>query len=127
MYTAAQFKNTRREIRTLRQENARLQRFHQFQKHKADTLEEENHRLKQGREKNKQEKEKLQEEVERIKREGDAYKGMVFKSKTEYSCPQEHTSGKKLGRQIGHTGISHKTPGVIDQYVHVYATTCPTC
>ena len=127
MYTAAQFENTRNEIRSLRQVNARLKRAHLLQKNKADILEEKVKQQEKQINKLEQEKKKLEEEVERIKRERDTYKGMVFKSKTEYSCPQEHSLGRKIGGQAGHTGVSHKKPQVIDRYVHAYETQCPTC
>ena len=39
MYTPAQFENTRRHMRNISLENARLTRFHEFQKNKADNLE----------------------------------------------------------------------------------------
>ena len=127
MYTPAQFENTRREIRSLRQENATLKRFHQFQKNKADILEEENHTLKQELEKIKRQKEKLEEELEKTKRERDTYKGMVFKSKKECSRPEEHTSGRKRGGQNGHKGVSFQKPDTIDHHVHAYLTNCPHC
>jgi transposase len=127
MYTLAQFENTRREIRALRQENATFKRFHQFQKNKADNLEEENHTLKKELEKIKQQKQKLEEELEKTKRERDTYKGMVFKSKRSCSRPEEHKSGKKHGGQKGHTGVSRKKPSVIDQHIHAYLTNCPHC
>lgn len=127
MYTTVQFENTRREIRHLRQMNAILKRSHQCQKQKSDILEEENHTLRQELEKIKKQKEKLEEEIEKIKRERDTYKGMVFKSKTSCSYPDEHKSERLLGGQFGHKGISHRKPEIIDQHIHVYLTNCPTC
>lgn len=62
-----QFENTRREIWSLRQENATLKRFHQFQKQKADNLDdiiqEKDKRIK----KLEREKAKLEEELEKMK------------------------------------------------------------
>lgn len=127
MYTTAQFENTRREIRSLRLENATLKRFHQFQKQKSDILEEENHTLKQELEKIKRQKEKLEEELEKTKRERDTYKGMVFKSKRVCSHSEEHKSGKKRGGQPGHKGVSFQKPETIDRHVHAYLTNCPNC
>src|SRR5579871_4605356 len=127
MYTPVQFENTRREIRSLRLENATLKRFHQFQKQKSDILEEENHTLKQELEKIKKQKEKLEEELEKTKQERDTYKGMVFKSKRSCSVPSDHKSGKKRGGQKGHKGVSFKKPATIDHHVHAYLTQCPNC
>src|SRR5947207_3139036 len=127
MYTPAQFEDTRLQIRKLRQENATVKRFHQFQKQKAEDLEkvvlEKEKRIREL----EREKGKLIEELDRTKRERDSYKGMVFKSKRSCSNPMEHKTGKKRGGQTGHIGVSFQKPATIDRHVHAYLSHCPNC
>jgi len=131
MYTPAQYWNTRREIRFLRQENARLQRVHLYQKQKAEQtekvireqdklineLEQENERLK------KREHELL-EQLEKTKQERDTYKGMLFKPEMKSSIV---TLERKRGGKIGHRGYGRRIPETINRHIRAFLTHCPDC
>lgn len=127
MLTPAQIEQTRCEVRRLRIYTQQLKRLHLYHKDKADNLEEKLREKDKRIKELEREKEKLQEDLEKVKRERDTYKGMVFKSKRTCSNPSAHTSGKKRGGQLGHTGHGRTKPDRIDAHIHAYLTNCPNC
>lgn len=116
----------RRENQYLQIYNTRLKQWHQLQKVKADKLEEENKKLKREIEKLKQGERTLKEELEKIKKQRNTYKGMIFKPKVVQEN-EESTSKRKLGGQLGHSGVSRKVPISINQTVRCFLKVCPNC
>lgn len=116
----------RRENQYLKVHNTKLKQWHLLQKNKIDKLEEENKRLKKENGKLKEQEKKLQEELQKIKKQRDTYKGMIFKPKVVIT-QDEASLKRKLGGQLGHSGISRKIPARIDQTIRCFLKVCPTC
>lgn len=110
----------RPELRYLRIKVQTEERGRLTQKSKADKLEKE---LRIA----KSEIKRLKEELEKIKKQRDTYKGMIFKPKVVQKNEEEDASIKKLGGQLGHTGVSRKVPVNIDQIVRCFLKVCPNC
>ncbi len=127
MYTSAQYEDTRREIRRLRIDNARMTRAHKIQKDKNEILERELNKLRKEKRDLEKEKQKLEKELEKTKRERDTYKGMIFKAKIEDIAQEKKSSIRKRGGQLGHKGWGRKKPLNIDKKVDCFLTNCPNC
>lgn len=126
MLNPAEIYVLRRKNQYLQVHNTRLKEWHLIQKNKADKLEEENSTLKKENRKLKDQLKKVQEELEKIKKQRDTYKGMIFKPKVVQK-QEENISGRKLGGQLGHSGISRKVPARVDQTIRCFSKVCPTC
>lgn len=125
MLNPAEIYVLRRENQYLKAHNTRLKQWHQLQKNKIDRLEEENRTLRKENSKLKEQDKKLQEDLEKIKKQRDTYKGMIFKAKVQQI--EEAGIKRKLGGQLGHSGISRNLPSRIDQKVRVFLKSCPNC
>ncbi len=128
MTTQEELSKLRPELRYLRIYTATLVRARESQQDKADKLGEENSTLKQENRKLKDQLKKAQEDLEKIKKQRDTYKGMIFKPKVVQESEENSNSVKrKLGGQLGHTGISRRVPIRVDQTVSCFLKVCPDC
>ena len=123
----------RPELRYLRVTVSRLQRANTSLRDLIDELEKENSRLRKeknrlGDENGKIQKQidQLKEEIDKTRKERDTYKGMIFKPHVAMKL-NGIKSDRKLGGQLGHTGIGRKLPERIDKSLRVFLKSCPHC
>ena len=75
----------------------------------------------------------LQEELEKVRKQRDTYRDMVFKANRNKASDEEQSSffefqpSRKPGGQIGHKGYGRKASERIDNELHIFAVSCPTC
>ena len=119
MFSAQEIYILRKENRLLKTANTKLKTSHFNQKIRADRLEEENKKLQE-------ELKKTRDELEKMRKQRDTYKGMIFKpgvSKVIIITGEK----KKLGGQLGHSGVSRTVPEKIDKQVRIFLKHCPDC
>ena len=129
--------NLRLEVRKIRQQNSSLERSLESKKEALLRVEKENADLrKQKKEAEKRAKEsenkakELEDELNLLKgvNEKNAENAFTFKTMVfGHGKTLIKTSDKKPGGQIGHPGITRKTPKSVDETRDVFLNTCPDC
>lgn len=122
----------RQEAKSLRQENATLERSRHQQKEKVKKLQEETDDLKKANGKIEKEKQELENVIEKLKEtianllgRHNKLVGMLFK--TNLKKDNDNLSKKKQGAQLGHKGHGRKVSQRIDQEKEIHLSHCPHC
>jgi transposase len=132
MTTLEEVIKLRQEARSLRQENATLQRSRGQQREKTQKLQEEVGELKNTNGKIEKEKQDLKNVIEKLKEtianllgRHNKLVGMLFK--TNLKKDNDNSDKKKRGAQPGHKGHGRKTSQRIDQEKEIHLSHCPNC